>query len=195
MNATTSYAGYVRRIDARLRSIHPNLVTQIYEVETNRFVITFDSALEDASAISDEFDNSIRFMTVAVTLSNMAPVNYLREISPLSDAEASGNMAGLMLRAIDLLNLLVSRFPDAGIISVQDVPIDRTIILILQKAPDVATESQLVEFVDSFDWPLKVKIETRPGQLPEGHSRRSKSDVRVGFASKKPSENSYCSRI
>ena len=157
MNAITSYAGYVRRIDALLRSTYPNLVTRIYEVETDRFVITFDSAFEDASAIAEEFDNSIRFLTVAVTLSNTPPVKYLREIPPLSDAEASGNMAGLPLRAIDLLNLLVSRFPDAGIISARDVPIDRTIILILQMAPDVATKSQLIEFVDSFDWPLKVE--------------------------------------
>ncbi len=166
MNATTSFTGYARRIDAQLRSTYPNLVTRIYEVKTNRFMITFDSALKDASAIAEEFDKSIRFAGMAVTLSNTSPVEYLREIGPLTDAEASGSMIGLPLRSIDILNLLVSRFPDSGIVSVRDLPSDRAMILTLEKAPDAATRAQLIEFVESFEWPLEVRIETQPGQPP-----------------------------
>ena len=164
MNSNTSYAGYVRRIDSLLRSRFPDLVTRIYEVRLNRFVIVFDAALQDADTIAEEFDRSIRFVTVAATLSNTPPETYLREIPVLSDAEAAGDMAGLPLRRFDLLNLLLSRFPDIDILSVRDEPENRKIILIVQATPDAKTESHLVEFVDSFDLPLTVKIEVSPSQ-------------------------------
>ena len=158
MNSNTSYAGQVRRMDALLRSRFPNLVTRIYEVGSDQFVIVFDTALQDAAAIADEFDRSIRFMTVAATLSNSPPETYLREIPVLSDAEAAGDMAGLPLRRFDLLNLLLSRFPDINILAVRDNPQDRKIILSVETAPDAKTEAQLIEFVDSFDLPLTVEI-------------------------------------
>ena len=163
MNSDTSYAGQVRRIDALLRSRFPNLFTHIYEVEPNQFVIVFDAVLQDAATIADEFDRSIRFLTVAVTLSNTSPETYLREIPVLSDAEAAGDMAGLPLRTFDLLNLLLSRFPDSGILAVRDNPEDRKVILSVETAPDAKTEAQLIEFVDSFDLPLTVEIEILPG--------------------------------
>lgn len=166
MDGTISYVGFARRIDAHLRSAYPNLLTRIYEVETNRFVITFDSAQKDAAEIAEEFDRSIRFVTVPVNLSNEPPAEYLREIPPLSDSEAGGKMVGLPLRQIDLLNLLISRFPDAGIVSVRDPPSDRTIIVTLETTPDVVTGSQIVQFVNSFDWPFELRIETGPGRLP-----------------------------
>ena len=164
MNSDTSYAGQVRRIDALLRSRFPNLFTHIYEVEPNQFVIVFDAVLQDAATIADEFDRSIRFLTVAATLSNTSPETYLREIPVLSDAEAAGDMAGLPLRTFDLLNLLLSRFPDSGILAVRDNPEDRKVILSVETAPDAKTEAQLIEFVDSFDLPLTVKIEILPSQ-------------------------------
>ena len=164
MKSSTSYAGQVQRIDALLRSRFPNLITRIYEVEPDRFVIVFDATLQDATTISEEFDQSIRFLTVAVTLSNTPPETYLREIPVLSDAEAAGDMTGLPLRRFDFLNLLLSRFPDSDILAVRDDPKDRKIILSVQTAPDAKTESQLIEFVNSFNLPLTVKIEISPSR-------------------------------
>ena len=129
MKSNTSHAGQVRRMDVILRSRFPNLVTRIYEVGSDQFVIVFDTALQDAAAIADEFDRSIRFMTVGATLSNTPPETYLREIPVLSDTEAAGDMTGLPLREFDLLNLLLSRFPDSDILAVRDNPQDRKIIL------------------------------------------------------------------
>lgn len=164
MKSSTSYAGQVRRIDALLRSRFPNLVTRIYEVKPDQFVIVFDAALQDVAATAEEFDHSIRFMTVAATLSNTPSETYLREIPVLSDAEAAGDMAGLPLRTFDLLNLLLSRFPDSDILAVRDDPKDRKVILSVQTAPDTKIESQLIEFVDSFDLPLTVEIEISPNR-------------------------------
>ena len=164
MKSNTSHAGQVRRMDVILRSRFPNLVTRIYEVGSDQFVIVFDTALQDAAAIADEFDRSIRFMTVGATLSNTPPETYLREIPVLSDTEAAGDMTGLPLRGFDLLNLLLSRFPDSDILAVRDNPQDRKIILSVQTAPDAKIEAQLIEFVNSFDFPLTVEIEISPSQ-------------------------------
>lgn len=77
MSSHTAYAGQLRRIDALLRSRFPNLVTRIYEVKPEQFVLVFDAVLQDAATIADEFNRSIRFLTVAATLSNTPPGTYL----------------------------------------------------------------------------------------------------------------------
>jgi hypothetical protein len=47
-------AGWVRRADVSLRAAYPNLMTRIFEVAPHNFVIVFDKALQDASAINFE---------------------------------------------------------------------------------------------------------------------------------------------
>ena len=157
-----SYEGYVRRIDILLRSRFPNLVTRIYEIKCNDFVIVFDAVLQDAATIANEFNSSIRFLTVPVTVSNKPPDTYLREITSLSDAQGTGDMTGLPLRTLDLLNLLISRFPNAHIVSVQDEPVNRKVRIFVNTALDTETESQLLKFVDDFNLPLAVEIEILP---------------------------------
>ena len=120
MNKTISRAGYVRRIDALLRARYPYLITQIFETTQDRFQIVFDSTLQNWESISDEFHESIRFITVHVNLSNTIPKSYLREIPQLPDEDATGDMVGLPLSRIDLVNFLMSRFPDADIVDVRE---------------------------------------------------------------------------
>jgi hypothetical protein len=103
MEASTPHVGEIQRVDALLRARFPNLVTRIFEVELQRFVIAFDAALQDADAIAKEFDESICFAHVAATLSNTPPATILREVSGLSDAEAAGDMMQL---ETDTLNAL-----------------------------------------------------------------------------------------
>ena len=101
-----------------LRSRFPNLHTRSFEVGIHQFEIIFDTELQNADEISEEFHSSIRFMTVPVTLSNQVPQSYISELVPLSDEDAMGGMIGIPLRCVDLLNLLASQFPAAGIIRV-----------------------------------------------------------------------------
>lgn len=157
-----SFAGQVRRIDAMLRSRFPNLHTRIFEVATHQFEIVFDTELQNAAEISEEFDNSIRFMTVPVTLSNQIPQSCITELVPLSDEDAMGEMAGLPLRCVDLLNLLASRFPAAGIMRVTDDPVSREAIVVVRSPLDDDTEDQLRSFVGSFQLPLSLTIQVTP---------------------------------
>ena len=159
MTEPLSHSGYVKRIDALLRASFPNLVTRIFEVKQHQFTIVFDHNLQDASDIANEFDNCIRFITVNVNLSNTLPHTYLNEIQPFTDAEASGCMAGLPLRRIDVLNFLVARFPDAGILDVKDDQPGKSINILLQQHPDDLTKSQLGECFDSLELPIIAKFE------------------------------------
>ena len=157
-----SFAGQVRRIDAMLRSRFPNLHTRIFEVGIHQFEIIFDTELQNADEISEEFHSSIRFMTVPVTLSNQVPQSYISELVPLSDEDAMGGMIGLPLRCVDLLNLLTSQFPAAEIIRVTDDPDVREAIVVVRSPPDEDTEDQLRTFVGSFQLPLSLTIQVAP---------------------------------
>ena len=157
-----SFAGQVRRIDAMLRSRFPNLHTRIFEVGIHQFAIVFGSELQTADEISEEFHSSVRFMTVPVTLSNQVPQSYISELVPLSDEDATGGMIGLPLRCVDLLNLLASRFPAAGIVRVNDDPGVREAIVVVRSPLDEDTEDQLRTFVGSFQLPLLLTIKVEP---------------------------------
>ena len=169
-----SFAGQVRRIDAMLRSRFPNLHTRIFEVGIHQFEIVFDTELQNADEISEEFDNSIRFMTVPVTLSNQVPQSCISELVPLSDEDAIGGMTGLPLRCVDLLNLLASRFPAAGILRVTDDPAAREAIIVVRSPPDEDTEDQLRAFASSFQLPLSLTIQVAPSS--EAMSRPDMDD-------------------
>jgi hypothetical protein len=61
------YYGWARRIDLVLRTHYPTLVTRIFELLPNQYVIVFARDQLDAVAIKDEFDNiarkSLQFQT------------------------------------------------------------------------------------------------------------------------------------
>ena len=122
MYEKTSRSGYARRIDVSLRARYPHLRTRLFELQKDKFQIIFDSSQQDAQSISEEFNDSICFMTVHVTLTNTIPESYVRELPTLSDEDALAEMCGLPLRRLDLVNILTARFPNAGIDNVQEIP-------------------------------------------------------------------------
>ena len=164
MYENTSRAGYARRIDASLRARYPHLQTQLFEVAKDTFQIVFASDFLDAASISEEFDNSIRFMTVNVTLSNTPPNAFLREITPLSDEDTIGNMIGLPLRRIDLVNLLMSRFPDVGVVDVQEKPDNYSASIIVKNNLSTADQAKLLKFIDELSLPIVFTIEVSSAQ-------------------------------
>ena len=164
MYEKTSRAGYAKRIDAMLRARYPHLQTQLFEVTKDTFQIVFDSNLLDADSISEEFDNSIRFLIVNVTLSNTPPNAFIREIALLSDEDAIGNMIGLALRRIDLVNLLVSRFPDAGIVDVQEKPDNYSASIVVKNNLLAADQANLLKFIDELSLPIVFTIEVSSAQ-------------------------------
>ena len=98
-------------------------------------------------------------MTVDVELSNNQPKEYIRTIPNLSDAQAHGKMEGLPLRRIDLLNLVLSRFPNIDIASVEDKPSSKKITVIVRGSLDGITRSRVIGFVNDFALPASVDLE------------------------------------
>ena len=157
--AKCSWVGEARRIDAHLRHRFPHLATKLYEIEPDRFLITFDPSLEKASKIAKEFHHSIRFVTVPVDLANEEPHSYIREVAPLSDADAIGQMTGLPLRHADIVTLLLSRFPSIDLLNICEISKDRTIRILVGKELDLQMQEEVMQFVDSFELPVKFHLE------------------------------------
>ena len=123
--------------------------------------------LQNASEVEPEFDRSIRFITVAVALANERPSTYLREIPPLSDASALSDMVGLPLRTIDLLNLLLSKFPTLDIVTVTDDLDQRVIRIVLGSEPDPTTHDAVTAFVSGFELPAPIVLQVTPNRKLE----------------------------
>lgn len=150
----------IRRTDASLRTRFPHLMTEIFEVKPYTFQIVFDAAQGDAAAIGSIFDNQIRPVTAHVKLSNHRPDNPVRQLRPMTDAEASSEMAGLPLRSIDLLNLLLSRYPDCGVSDLTTNARSRHVTLMASAPVAALVLDQIAAFFRSLDldWPINVEI-------------------------------------
>ena len=170
MYEKTSRAGYAKRIDVSLRARYPHLQTLLFEVTKDKFQIVFDSSLQDATSLSEEFDNSLRFMTVNVTLSNTSPISYLRKIPLLSDENALGDMIGLPLRRIDLVYLLVSRFPTAGVVDVQETPDNYSAQIVVKCDLPEADQTTILRFVDALSLPIVFSIVVSTAQHTDATS-------------------------
>ncbi|WP_295216153.1 hypothetical protein [uncultured Brevundimonas sp.] len=150
----------IRRTDASLRTRYPHLITEIFEVTPYTFQIVFDAAQEDAATIGPIFDNQIRPLTAHVKLSNHRPDSHIRQLRPMTDVEASSDMAGLPLRTIDLLNLLLSRYPDCGVSDLATDARSRRVTLITPTPIAARVLDQIAAFFRSLDldWPIDVEI-------------------------------------
>ncbi|WP_374035900.1 hypothetical protein ACETK8_10035 [Brevundimonas staleyi] len=78
----------------------------------------------------------------------------------MTDAEASSEMAGLPLRTFDLLNLLLSRYPDCG---VTDLDTDARLRRVTLKAPSPISDAVLRDLTTfirgvDIDWPIDLEI-------------------------------------
>lgn len=154
-------AGWVRRADVRLRSDYPNLITRIFQTTPHQFVITFDKALQDASRIDFE---QIRPVTLQVTISNEIPAAYLREILPLSDHELAHNFEGFPFNLTQLFNLVVGRFPELPIITIQDGGSPMRVIVELSHGISAGREAELLTFCNGLGAPapFELKVTGRP---------------------------------
>jgi hypothetical protein len=177
-----SNAGYVRRIDVLLRADYPNLITRIFEVAREQFVIVFDRAIQDASAIAQHFEGQIRLATVTVTLANDPPTTYLREIEPISDRAVARKHEGIPLRRFELVNLLAARFPDLPeIVGVDhETNLKMRVWLADQVAPEL--HQQVLEFLEGMSYPVTFQLVVTDATAPgPDQSERPKPDDPLGI--------------
>ena len=72
-------------------------------------MIFFDKDLQSAALVAEELDNSIRPVTVPVTLSNSMPQHYTREIPSIKNGDLSKGFEDYSFTSFDITNYLASR--------------------------------------------------------------------------------------
>lgn len=108
----------IRRVDLKLRARYPELSTRIFGFENGYYGILCDPSNVPFSELKTEFDRSIRPITTPVQLIETPPEKYLARIDPLEDHEIGLSHAGMTFTAVDLVNLLASKFPNVSFVSV-----------------------------------------------------------------------------
>ncbi|WP_206240459.1 hypothetical protein [Novosphingobium terrae] len=183
-----SEEGYVRRVDVILRSHYPNLTTRIFELERSRFVIQFPASQQDARAISDYFDHSIRYITLQVTVTNEVPTAYSREIEIIRDGDVARDLAGFAFTKFDLINLLAGRFPN---ISVVDLLTTRPVNfeLTVEGTPAAREVKQLEEYLARLKLPARWTIST--GAAPAATPAATSNDALTILATRTTSQGGF----
>lgn len=153
---------FVRKIDYNLRARYPELITTIYEIKKSDFVIYCSSELDNYNELKKEFNNSIRFMTTPVELSNEEPKNYKKIINLIDDNQPIQNFSGFPLTSLDFINLLSSKFPKINFIEIIGNNKDGKISIVFEKTDKNKFEI-LQQFVAILDYPNEfIFIEKEP---------------------------------
>jgi hypothetical protein len=165
------YYGWARRIDLVLRTHYPTLVTRIFELLPNQYVIVFARDQLDAVAIKDEFENGIRFMTTNIVVSNQIPEQYSQEIPPISDDEIARGYAGMPMTLSELGNFVASRFQNLPILSVRDGGTPMMVTVDLGEPLQPKDEQELLAFCRGLEaivpWQLNVVPRDQIPQIPK----------------------------
>ncbi len=178
----------VRRTDVMLRATYPQLQTRIFEVGPFTYRIVFDRAALDASQIQREFGEKIRPVTLRVDVSNDVPVQYVREIAPISDHELSKGFAGLPLTRDDICTILAGKYPDLPeLISIgpAEAP-GQKLTFARQLSPE--DEAKVRTFFDRWEtgWPIRFAVVQAPAKQREDAPRIPRDILRIRPAAGRP---------
>lgn len=148
---------YVRQDDLNLRAKYPSLVTRIFEISYEKFVIFVENPFTSKEELSKEFDYSIRMIVSPVSLIFEVPTDYVYEINPIADDEIGANFAGISLTTDQLYNLLVSKFPFLKKITI-DVVKNNIVAIHFAKSLNDSLKKQLTDFLETMSEGL-IKLE------------------------------------
>jgi hypothetical protein len=133
------------------------LITRIFEISPDQYSIVFDHALQDAKVVADEFANSIRFIALNAQLSNELPKSFVREITPLTDADAAGSVVGLPMNMGAFDSLLLSRFHDLPIVGLREAA--STIYVMTERPISAEAKEKITEFIREIRLPISLDFE------------------------------------
>ena len=105
-----TYEGPVRREDLKLRAQYVELDTTIYKIGHTHYQIYVKNIPTDFELFSKSFKET-KIIGIPVELTNQIPEQFQEIIASISDKEIAKNFEGLMMNSMDLLNLLVGKFP------------------------------------------------------------------------------------
>jgi len=169
-------SGWIRRTDVALRTQYPNLITRIFELAPNQYLIVFDKSLQDSSLIDID---EIRPITLWVKLSNEMPRSYSREIQTLPDVDLAHNFEGFPFTNAQLFNLIAGRFPDLPIVALNDGGTPMTVTVELARAVEPQQAQHLLSFCNGLGVPapFRLKITEQPESSIAGSPAQPASKI------------------
>lgn len=140
---------YVRRDDLNLRAKYPSLVTRIFEISYEKFVIFVENPFIPKEELSNEFNHSIRMVVSPVTLTFEMPSDYIYEIKPITDDDIAKNFAGIGITTDRLYNLLASKFSALKKIEIDEVE-NGVVKIHLSQVLDEQYKSLIIDFLETM---------------------------------------------
>ncbi|BDU25217.1 hypothetical protein FLGSB24_19610 [Flavobacterium sp. GSB-24] len=121
INYEMSFKGVIKRADLNLRGEYPQMSTSIYQISDSNFVIYCQNVGDNFQDIVENFNHSIRPISVPVTVVKEAPLEFQEIIDPIEDSAISKGFEGMYLSAVMLFNLLLSKFPSVRFYKIETV--------------------------------------------------------------------------
>ena len=150
-----SYAGWARRADVLLRAKYPNLLTRIFEVASDRFVIYFDKSLQSADDIKID---EIRPVTLSLEITNIIPTNVLRELSTISDDKVSTDLEGFPFNRSSIFHIICGKFPALPLVNISDAEQNGRIYLEITEPVADELVDEVLEYCRNLRVPATIKI-------------------------------------
>lgn len=172
-----NYQGPVRRTDLYLRTVYPDVITTIYQINEQQFLIKCDNVEGDFSKFKEEFNYSIRLIDTSVEVVENTPNEFIQIVPNISDKKISENFEGIQLSKAGLLNLLISKFPNVHFFKIEDGARTATIYTAAFKGQEGtgtycrflnnADREKIQQFLDSFKLPIVFTIQEEEVEKPE----------------------------
>lgn len=115
-----TYEGPVRRADLTLRGKFIEIKTTIYKINDSTYSIYVENFQGDFNHLKKEFA-VIKVLTTPVDVVNEIPQTYEAIIPSITDKEIALNFEGMPVNLMDLLSILLTKFPNVYFKGVSEV--------------------------------------------------------------------------
>jgi hypothetical protein len=160
MDAQTNYdyAGQTRRIDLYLRTKYPLLTTRIFKISPVEFEIYVGNYFNDIEVFAEEFNKSIKFVTVPVKAVNKIPSEYLAEIMPISDSDIPADFEGIPFSIFELINHIQANYPEIRVTGIKEDFSARILTVQLQGSVDITIKNKVLFTIAKYKIPMQVDV-------------------------------------
>ena len=169
--------GTVQRNDLNLRIKYIGLETEIYQLDTYKYVIycyNFGGSFAD---LAKDFDHTIRQIGTNVGLTDQRPVDYIARIEAIPLSNVVYNFRATCITKPNLDNFITSKFHDVDITSIT-IPkkgIDFEILIEVSKMTDKKQIQEMKEFLLDVDLgtdKITVRYEKEAENLPPNLNKK-----------------------
>lgn len=172
-----NYQGPIRRTDLYLRTKHPEVITTIYKINEQQFLIKCDNINGDFFKFKEDFNHSIRLLGTFVDVVENIPSEFIEIVPNITDTEIAKDFEGIPLTKPGLLNLLISKFPNVHFFKIEDGPGTVTVYTASFKEKEGTTthyrflnkadREKIQQFLDNFKSPIIFTIQEEEVEKPE----------------------------